>query len=44
MIDGYEVFERFSIIAESEGNEKAFEIIEKMYGKTWLEWLKGELK
>lgn len=43
MIDGYEVFERFCIIAESEGDEKAFQIIEEQYGEEWLKWLKEEL-
>ena len=44
MTDGYEVFERFCIISENEGDEKAFEMIEKMYGRNWLKWLKEELK
>lgn len=43
MIDGYEVFERFCIIAESEGDEKAFQVIEEQYGEEWLKWLKEEL-
>lgn len=43
MIDGYEVFERFCIVAESEGDEKAFQIIEEQYGEEWLKWLKEEL-
>jgi len=43
MIDGYEVFERFCIIAESEGDEKAFQIIEEQYGEEWLKWLKENL-
>lgn len=43
MIDGYEVFERFCIISESEGDEKAFQMIKEQYGDEWLEWLKREL-
>ena len=43
MIDGYEVFERFCIISENEGDEKAFQMIKEQYGEEWLKWLKEEL-
>lgn len=43
MIDSYEVLERFSIIAESEGDERAFQIIRETYGEKWLRWIKGEI-
>jgi len=39
MIDWYEVLERFSIIAESEGDIKALQMIRKQYGAKWVEWL-----
>ena len=39
MIDGYEVFERFCIISESEGDEKAFQMIKEQYGDCTLQEL-----
>lgn len=39
MTDWYEVLERFSIIAESEGDIKALQMIRKQYGAKWVEWL-----
>lgn len=39
MTDWYEVLERFSIIAESEGDIKGLQMIRKQYGAKWVEWL-----
>lgn len=39
----YEVLERFSIIAESEGDMVAFQMIKQKYGSKWCEWLITQL-
>lgn len=35
----YTILERFSIISDSEGDTRAFQIIAQTYGSEWVKWL-----
>lgn len=42
-VDGYEVFERFCIMAESTGDDMAKAYILANYGSKWRKWLDSYL-
>lgn len=39
----YEVFERYSIIADDEGDMIALAMIRSIYGQRWFKWLSDKL-
>jgi hypothetical protein len=43
-MDGYDIFERFCIMAESIGDSEALLKIRKTYGDKWVMWIRRYLE